>query len=60
MEQLDTDFNIKIKLEHDTKLMLETTQERVKTKTAFKSRGWPKGSKNKVYTPNLELNRETW
>ena len=26
---------------------------------AFKLRGWPKGLKNKVYTPNSEFNRET-
>ena len=39
--------------------MPKTTQERVETKMVPKSRGWPKGSKNKVYTPNLELNRET-
>ena len=59
LEQLNVDFNIKIKLEYDIKLMLETTQERVETKMAPKSRGQPKGLKNKVYILNPKFNRET-
>src|SRR6266702_6470128 len=59
LEQPDINSNIEIELEHDTKLIPETTQERVKTKTAPKSRGRPKGLKNKVYTPNPKLNKET-
>ena len=59
MEQLRVNSNIKPESEFDTKSMLETTQERVKTKTAPKSRGQPKGSKNKVYIPNPKFNKET-
>ena len=40
--------------------MPETTQERVETKTAPKSKGRPKGLKNKVYTLNPEFNKKTW
>ena len=39
LEQLDVNSNIKIKLKYNTKLILETTQEKVKTKIALKSRG---------------------
>ena len=39
LKQLNINFNIKTELEYDTKLMLKTTQERVKTKIVFKSRG---------------------
>ena len=59
LEQLDTNSNIKIKLEHDTKLIPETTQKRVKIKTVLKLRDRPKGLKNKVYTLNPKFNRET-
>ena len=37
LEQLKVNFNIKIKLENNTKLMPETSQERVKM--VFKLRG---------------------
>ena len=59
LKQLDINSNIKIKSKHDTKSMLETTQEKVETKTAPKSRGQPKDSKNKVYIPNPKFNRKT-
>ena len=59
LKQLNINFNIKIELEYDIKLMLETTQERVKTKTAPKLKGQPKGLKNKVYILNPEFNKET-
>ena len=59
LEQLDVNSNIKIKLEYNTELMLEITQERVKTKMVSKLKGWPKGLKNKVYTLNPEFNKET-
>ena len=39
LEQLNINFNIETELKYNTKLMPETTQERVKTKTVFKSRG---------------------
>ena len=39
LEQLNINSNIKTELKYNTKLMLETIQKRVKTKTAFKSRG---------------------
>ena len=39
LEQLNINFNIKTKLEYNTKLMLETIQKRVKTKIVFKLRG---------------------
>ena len=39
LEQLNINFNIKTESEHDTKLILETTQERIKTKIVFKLRG---------------------
>ena len=39
--------------------MPETTQKRVKIKIVFKSKGQPKGLKNKVYTSNLKFNRKT-
>ena len=39
--------------------MPKTIQERVETKTIFKSRGQPKGFKNKVYIPNPKFNKET-
>ena len=58
LEQLDVDSNIEPESKHDIELMPETTQ-RVETKTAPKSRGRPKGLKNKVYTPNPKLNKET-
>ena len=59
LEQLNINSNIKTESEHNTKLMLETIQERVKTKTVFKLRGQLKGLKNKVYTLNPKFNRET-
>ena len=59
LEQLNINFSIKIKLEHDTKLILKTIQERVETKIVPKSRGRLKGLKNKVYTLNPKFNRET-
>ena len=59
LEQLDINSNIKIKLKYNTKLMPETTQEKVKIKTVPKLRGQPKGLKNKVYTLNPKFNRET-
>ena len=59
LEQLDISSNIKIKLEYNTKLMPETTQERIKTKIVPKSRGQLKGLKNKVYILNPKFNRET-
>ena len=39
LEQLDINSSIKTKSEYNTKLMPETTQERVKTKIAPKLRG---------------------
>ena len=39
LEQLGVNFNIKLKLKYDTKLMPKTTQERVKIKTVLKLRG---------------------
>ena len=39
LEQLNINSNIKTKSEHNTKLIPETTQERVKTKIVFKLRG---------------------
>ena len=39
LEQLNINFNIKSELKYDIKLIPKTTQERVKTKTVFKSRG---------------------
>ena len=39
LEQLDINSNIEIKLEYNTKSILETTQERVKTKTVLKLKG---------------------
>ena len=39
LKQLNINFNIKTESEHNTKLMPKTTQERVETKTVFKSRG---------------------
>ena len=59
LEQLNINFNIKTELEYNTKLILETTQERVKTKIIPKSKGQLKGLKNKVYTLNPKFNRET-
>ena len=59
LEQLNVNSNIEIKSEHNTKLILETTQERVKPEMVPKSRGQPKGLKNKVYIPNPKFNRET-
>ena len=59
LEQLNINSNIKIKLEYNTELMPETTQERVKTKIVFKSKSQLKGLKNKVHTPNPKFNRET-
>ena len=37
--------------------MPKTTQEKVKTKMAPKSKGQPKGLKNKVYILNPEFNK---
>ena len=59
LEQLNINFNIKTKSKYNTKLMLETIQERVKTKIVFKLRGQPKDLKNKVYTLNPKFNKET-
>ena len=59
LEQLNINFNIKTELEYNTKLILETIQERVKTKIVFKLRGQPKDLKNKVYTLNPKFNKET-
>ena len=59
LEQLDVNSNIKIELEYNTKLMLKTTQERVKTKMVPKLKGQLKGLKNKVYILNPKFNRET-
>ena len=59
LKQLDINSNIKIELEYNTKLILKTIQERVKTKTVLKLRGRPKSLKNKVYTPNPKFNKET-
>ena len=59
LEQLNINSNIKTKLEYNTKLILETTQEKVKTKTVLKLRGQLKGLKNKVYTLNPKFNKET-
>ena len=39
LEQLNVNFNIKIKLKYDTKLIPEITQEKVKTKIVLKLRG---------------------
>ena len=39
LEQLNINFNIKTKLEYNTKLILKTIQERVKTKIVSKLRG---------------------
>ena len=39
LKQLNINSNIKTKLEYNTELILETIQERVKTKIVFKSRG---------------------
>ena len=39
LEQLNINSNIETELEYNIKLMLETIQERVKTKTVFKLRG---------------------
>ena len=39
LEQLNINFNIKIKLKYNTKLMLKTTQKRVKPKIVLKLRG---------------------
>ena len=39
LEQLNINSNIKTKSEYNTKLMLKTIQERVKTKTVFKLKG---------------------
>ena len=39
LEQLNINFNIKTKSKHDTELIPETTQKRVKIKTVFKLRG---------------------
>ena len=59
LEQLEVNFKIKIKLENNTKLILETIQERVKTKIVLKLRGRLKGLKNKVYILNPKFNRGT-
>ena len=59
LEQLNINSNIKTKSEHNTKLMLEIIQERVKTKIVFKLRSQLKGLKNKVYTLNPKFNKET-
>ena len=39
LKQLNINFNIKTELEYDTKSILKTIQERVKTKMVFKLRG---------------------
>ena len=39
LEQLNINFNIKTESEYNTKSILKTIQERVKTKTVFKLRG---------------------
>ena len=39
--------------------MPKTTQKRVKTKTVLKSKSQLKGLKNKIYTLNPKLNKET-
>ena len=59
LKQLNINSNIKTELKYNTKLILKTTQERVKTKTVLKLKGQLKGLKNKVYTPNPKFNRET-
>ena len=59
LKQLNINSNIKTKSEYNTKLILKTTQERVKTKTVLKSKSQLKGLKNKVYTPNPKFNKET-
>ena len=39
LKQLNINFNIETELEYNTKLILKTIQERVKTKMVFKLRG---------------------
>ena len=39
LKQLNINFNIKTKLEYNTKLILKTTQVKIKTKIVFKLRG---------------------
>ena len=39
LKQLNINFNIEIKLEHNTKLILKTIQKRAKTKIVLKLRG---------------------
>ena len=59
LEQLNINSNIETESKHNTKLIPETTQERVKTKIVLKLKGRPKGLKNKVHTLNPKFNRET-